>query len=64
VERSFSSTFKSCRLRRYHFFWTFGRINFILVVCTLQMQRHCIHVAFEGGEGVKGTIVKVIIVIL
>jgi hypothetical protein len=45
----------------------FGCICFVLVVCvlwTLQMQRHCIHVAFERGQGVKGIIVKGISVIL
>jgi hypothetical protein len=43
----------------------FRFINFILVVralWTLQMQHHCIHVAFEGG--VKGIIIKGIIVIV
>jgi hypothetical protein len=43
----------------------FRCIGFVLVVCvllSLQMQHHCIQVAFEGG--IKGIIVKGISVIL
>ena len=52
--------FKSCTLRRHLWFSDFGWIwcHVIIVLCivfvqclvsTLQMQRHCIHVAFERG---------------
>ena len=52
--------FKSCTLRRHLSFSDFGCIlcHVIIVLCivfvqclvsTLQMQRHCIHVAFERG---------------